>query len=127
MEKLSIGGKFGWFLDTLSKSGIFVKNLSDREIETYIFEDFIVGVISFMQTKNLQELKEYGIIDDKIMKMSLDLRERTIKLDNSELWNVESVKHSSVWLGILDLSDELKSLINTKWTVEEIDYLKTVK
>ncbi|MGO2963956.1 MAG: hypothetical protein ACTIDE_15215 [Carnobacterium maltaromaticum] len=51
MEKLSIGGKFGWFLDTLSKIGIFVKNLSDREIETYIFEDFIVGVISFMQTK----------------------------------------------------------------------------
>ena len=127
MEKLSIGGKFDWFLDTLSKSGIFVKKLSDTEIETYIFEDFIVGVISFMHTKNLQELKEYGIIDDKIMKMSLDLRERTIKLDNSELWNVESVKHSSVWLGILGLSDELKSLINTKWTVEEIDYLKTVK
>ncbi|MFS7401957.1 hypothetical protein [Carnobacterium maltaromaticum] len=76
MEKLSIGGKFGLFLDTLSKSGIFVKNLSDTEIETYIFEDFIVGVISFMHTKNLQELKEYGIIDDKIMKMSLDLREK---------------------------------------------------
>lgn len=127
MEKLSIGGKFDWFLDTLSKSGIFVKNLSDTEIETYIFEDFIVGVISFMHTKNLQELKEYGIIDDKIMKMSLDLRERTIKLDNSELWNIESVKQSSVWLEILELSDEIKSLINTKWTVEEIDYLKTVK
>ncbi|WP_317943699.1 hypothetical protein [Carnobacterium maltaromaticum] len=127
MEKLSIGGKFGWFLDTLSKSGIFVKNLSDTEIETYIFEDFIVGVISFMHTKNLQELKEYGIIDDKIMKMSLDLREKTMKLDNTDLWNIESVKHSSVWLGILVLSDELKSLINTKWTVEEIDYLKTVK
>ncbi|MBC9810249.1 hypothetical protein [Carnobacterium maltaromaticum] len=127
MEKLSIGGKFDWFLDTLSKSGIFVKKLSDTEIETYIFEDFIVGVISFMHTKNLQELKEYGIIDDKIMKMSLDLREKTMKLDNTDLWNVESVKQASVWLEILELSDDIKSLINTKWTKEEIDYLKTVK
>lgn len=127
MEKLSIGGKFDWFLDTLSKSGIFVKKLSDTEIETYIFEDFIVGVISFMHTKNLQELKEYGIIDDKIMKMSLDLREKTMKLDNTDLWNIESVKQASVWLEILELSDEIKSLINTKWTKEEIDYLKTVK
>lgn len=127
MEKLSIGGKFDWFLDTLSKSGIFVKKLSDTEIETYIFEDFIVGVISFMHTKNLQELKEYGIIDDKIMKMSLDLREKTMKLDNTDLWNIESVKQSSVWLEILELSDEIKSLINVKWTEEEIDYLKTVK
>ncbi|MEG1047522.1 hypothetical protein [Carnobacterium sp.] len=127
MEKLSIGGKFDWFLDTLSKSGIFVKKLSDTEIETYIFEDFIVGVISFMHTKNLQELKEYGIIDDKIMKMSLDLREKTMKLDNTDLWNIESVKQASVWLEILELSDEIKSLINAKWTEEEIDYLKTVK
>lgn len=127
MEKLSIGGKFDWFLDTLSKSGIFVKKLSDTEIETYIFEDFIVGVISFMHTKNLQELKEYGIIDDKIMKMSLDLREKTMKLDNTNLWNIESVKQASVWLEILELSDEIKSLINAKWTEEEIDYLKTVK
>ena len=127
MEKLSIGGKFDWFLDTLSKSGIFVKKLSDTEIETYIFEDFIIGVISFMHTKNLQELKEYGIIDDKIMKMSLDLREKTMKLDNTDLWNVESVKQASVWLEILELSDDIKSLINTKWTKEEIDYLKTVK
>lgn len=72
MEKLSNGGKIDWFLDTLHKTSVFVKTLSDTEIETYIFEDFIVGVISFMHTKNLQELKEYGVINDKIVEMSLD-------------------------------------------------------
>ncbi|CUL46979.1 conserved hypothetical protein [Listeria monocytogenes] len=47
-NKITIGGKFDWFIDTLEKSGMFILELSNEEIETFIFEDFIVGVTFFL-------------------------------------------------------------------------------
>ncbi len=47
---------------------MFILDLSNEEIETFIFEDLIVGVTSFLSKNNLNELKENGLIDEEIEK-----------------------------------------------------------
>lgn len=126
MKKLSIGGKFDWFLDTLNKSGVFIRDLSDKEIETYIFEDLIVGATSYFSKNNLKDLKENGMIDEKIEETTLILREKILDIDNSGLWNIDSVKKDSSWLEIFELSDCIKKKVHEMWTEEEIAYLKTI-
>ncbi|MBC2154743.1 hypothetical protein [Listeria innocua] len=126
MKKLTVGGKFDWFIDTLEKSGMFILELSNEEIETFIFEDFIVGVTSFFSKNNLSELKANEIIDEDMEKNAYLLREKVLKIDNTDLWNINSVRQSSEWLDIFRRSDELKRQLKERWSDEEIEYLKTL-
>ncbi|EKB5971975.1 hypothetical protein OPH27_001352 [Listeria monocytogenes] len=125
MKKLTVGGKFDWYIDTLEKSGMFILELSNEEIETFIFEDFIVGVTSFFSKNNLSELKANEIIDEDMEKNTYLLREKVLKIDNTDLWNINSVRQSSEWLDIFRRSDELKRQLKERWSDEEIEYLKT--
>ncbi|EAE9182273.1 hypothetical protein D4V59_10275, partial [Listeria monocytogenes] len=124
--KLTVGGKFDWYIDTLEKSGMFILELSNEEIETFIFEDFIVGVTSFFSKNNLSELKANEIIDEDMEKNAYLLREKVLKIDNTDLWNINSVRQSSEWLDIFRRSDELKRQLKERWSDEEIEYLKTL-
>ncbi|EAC2866809.1 hypothetical protein M5073_000008 [Listeria monocytogenes] len=126
MKKLTVGGKFDWYIDTLEKSGMFILELSNEEIETFIFEDFIVGVTSFFSKNNLSELKANEIIDEDMEKNAYLLREKVLKIDNTDLWNIISVRQSSEWLDIFRRSDELKRQLKERWSDEEIEYLKTL-
>ncbi|OEQ70580.1 hypothetical protein [Listeria monocytogenes] len=126
MKKLTVGGKFDWYIDTLEKSGMFILELSNEEIETFIFEDFIVGVTSFFSKNNLSELKANEIIDEDMEKNAYLLREKVQKIDNTDLWNINSVRQSSEWLDIFRRSDELKRQLKERWSDEEIEYLKTL-
>jgi hypothetical protein len=126
LKKLTVGGKFDWYIDTLEKSGMFILELSNEEIETFIFEDFIVGVTSFFSKNNLSELKANEIIDEDMEKNAYLLREKVLKIDNTDLWNINSVRQSSEWLDIFRRSDELKRQLKERWSDEEIEYLKTL-
>ncbi|EHT9923892.1 hypothetical protein KYX44_002304 [Listeria monocytogenes] len=126
MKKLTVGGKFDWYIDTLEKSGMFILELSNEEIETFIFEDFIVGVTSFFSKNNLSELKANEIIDEDMEKNAYLLREKVLKIDNTDLWNINSVRQSSEWLDIFRRSDELKRQLKERWSDEEIEYLTTL-
>ncbi|EKM9526067.1 hypothetical protein PV598_000108 [Listeria monocytogenes] len=126
MKKLTVGGKFDWYIDTLEKSGMFILELSNEEIETFIFEDFIVGVTSFFSKNNLSELKANEIIDEDMEKNAYLLREKVLKIDNTNLWNINSIRQSSEWLDIFRRSDELKRQLKERWSDEEIEYLKTL-
>ncbi|MBC1568156.1 hypothetical protein HCJ20_04425 [Listeria sp. FSL L7-1425] len=126
MKKLTVGGKFDWFIDTLEKSGMFILELSNEEIETFIFEDFIVGVTSFFSKNNLDELKANEIIDADMERNAYLLREKVLKIDNTNLWNINSVRQNSEWLDIFRRSDELKRQLKERWSDEEIEYLKTL-
>lgn len=126
MKKITLGRKFDWFIDTLEKSGMFILELSNEEIETFIFEDLIVGVTSFFSKNNLIKLKENGLIDEDIEKNAYLLRNKVLNIDNTSLWNINSVKQSSEWLDIFRLSDDLKNKLHERWSDEEIEYLKTI-
>lgn len=101
------------FVFTLKRCGKFLLNSTDALIETYIFEDFDIGVRGDICDENLEIFMEEGWIDEEIKEKCLQLRKlfTNIQSEQSKIWNVQSVRISKVWLEILELSDEIKSLL----------------
>ena len=127
MDKIAVGRLFEFYLDTVNKCGDSIKKLSDDMIGYYIFEDFIIGITSYLEKCSLDKLIEDGIIDEEIYSNSVKLRSATLELEGTDSWNVISVKNSIEWDRILKLSDKIKQQLNDRWTEEDIQHLLTLK
>ena len=101
------------FVYTLNQCGKFLLNSTDEVIETCIFEDFDIGVRGDMCDDNLEIFIEEGWIDEEIKEKCLQLRSLFLNVQSgqSQIWNIQSVRTSKVWLEVLELSDEIKSLL----------------
>jgi hypothetical protein len=100
------------FIDTVQRCGTHLLKMSDEDIEYYIFEEFDVCAGSFLHKNTLSALYEAGLITEYIRKKSAELREKFFALENTDKWNVDSVRHSTGWREILELTDEIKLLLN---------------
>ena len=100
------------FVDTLQKCGMHLLKLSDEYIGYYIFEEFDGGAVPFLHENSLIKLKEARLINETISQKSAELRSKFMALENTEQWNVDSVKNSKEWREILELSDEIKLMLN---------------
>ena len=123
MKAITIGQSFRLYMLTLKQCGLDILKMPDDMIEYNILQEFIIGATSCFSKFTLDKLEENGIIDDDIYNKSKLLQQKVMNLDNSNFWNVESIKDTQEWRKVLELSDEIKALISTRWTEEEIDYL----
>lgn len=99
------------FLDTLQRCGTYLLNAEDKIIEYNIFEEFDVGAVSFLHIDSLTKLNDSGLINDEVKDKSSMLRRMVMDLQGSELWNVIGVRSSPEWRKILELSDEIKKML----------------
>jgi hypothetical protein len=99
------------FTDTLQQCGTHLLKKSNEDVEYYIFEEFDVCAGSFLHQNTLTVLLEAGLITEDIAKKSSELREKFFALENTNQWDVDSVKCSAEWRELLELSDEIKSLL----------------
>lgn len=100
------------FVFTLNQCGEFLLRSTDEVIETCIFEDFDIGVRSDICDNNLDIFLEEGWINEEIKEKCYRLRNLFLNLQGkSQIWNIQSVKISKEWRVILELSDEIKSLL----------------
>lgn len=99
------------FVDTLQKCGMHLLEKDDAYIGYCIFEEFDTGAVSFLHNDTLQKLKTANLINENVSQKSSELRSKFMKLQNTDQWNVNSVKRSKAWREILELSDEIKSLM----------------
>ena len=99
---------YEFFKDTLDHCGRFLLDLSDEDIEYYIFEEFDCDAVSFLHEKNLNLIRLSGRITQEIVDMSLELSRKFRSLEGTELWNVRAVRDSEKWLKVLELSDRIK-------------------
>lgn len=111
VNELSVEKRMNLYLDTLQNCGIHLLSEDAIAIGHSIFEEFDIGVISFLHVDNLSILKNASLINDQVMNKSIELRNKFMRLEGSDKWNVESVKSSSEWLEILELSDEIKKML----------------
>jgi hypothetical protein len=109
--EISINKLMEFYVDTLEKCGTNLLKMSDEDIEYNIFEEFDVGAISFLHDDTLSKLKETNLITEEISQKSSVLRSKFLLLQNTDLWNIASVRNSENWNEILKLSDEIKSLL----------------
>ena len=125
MIKLTIEQSFDFYLTSLGRIGMHILKVTDKEIEYQIFEEFETEYPAALSKYTLDVLEECGIIDTNIVKLSRELQTKLLIFEReNSVWNVEALKDSSKWKEILQLADEIKGLINQKWSNEELDYLR---
>jgi hypothetical protein len=99
------------FEDTLQKCGVYLLDLSDEDIGYAIFEEVCIGIISFLHEDTLLKLKNENMINELIMQKCVELRMKFLTLENTDKWNISSVRDSLEWRNVLELSDEIKVLL----------------
>lgn len=87
------------FVFTLSQCGKFLLDSTDEIIETYIFENFDIGVRGDICDDNLEIFIEEGWIDEEIKDKCLRLRELFVDIQAKKLqiWNIHSVRIANEW------------------------------
>lgn len=110
MELITIDQLYELYNDTLSKCGVFLLKENDETIEYNIFEDFDIGVHSFLHLDNLKKLQLHGYISEAKLLKSEVLRSKVIELQNSGEWDIRKLKVSAKWGDVLLLCDELKKM-----------------
>jgi hypothetical protein len=109
MNTISLQELNDLYVDTLQRATKKLVLEEDEEIEYQLFEEFDVGVHSFLHAESLEKLLKAGFINEEIKNLSLQLREKSIDLLENKR-DAESVKNDARWQAALDLSDKIKSL-----------------
>ena len=116
---MGLGKLFQDYFNVFIEFGSHILKESDKMIGYYVFEETDIN-IGFCSKRILLNLLDVGIIDEFIYEKSDLLFKKFRALENTSLWNLDSVKSSPEWREVLELSDEIKQLIEIKWTPEEI-------
>lgn len=113
-NEITIEERYDLFVDTLNKCGMYLLNENDETISYFIYEEFDIGVVSFLHSDNLDTLMQNGYINKNIVSMCNNLRQLVFGLQNTEEWNLENIRNSIKWRNILELSDEIKLLLDNQ-------------
>lgn len=111
MMDITVNELMELFIDTLQKCGLHLLEMIDENIEYFIFEEFDIGACSFLHENTLSKLRNANMITEIVSQKSAELREKFFALQNTNMWTVDSIKHSQEWREILELSDEIKALL----------------
>lgn len=120
MNKITLGKLFELYVDIFDKFGVHILNETDQMINYYVFEATEVG-IGYCSRRILNKFLDEGIIDEDIFESSLLLLEKFRNLENTmPIRNAESIKSSLEWNKLMELADNIKKMIEDKWTDEEM-------
>lgn len=110
MEPLNPSELAESFQDPLYKCGTFLYDANDETIGWCIFEEFDVGVISFLHTNSLATLVAHGFIRMENAQACFSLRKKTIALLTTDDWDLACVRTASRWREIFELADAIKAM-----------------
>ena len=107
MDTLLVGKLWEFYVDTLNKCGTYLLNDSDEVIEYNIFEEFDIGVISFLHDDSLGKLYKNKLISKIEEDEARTLRYLVLGIQDKNEWNVKSLRTSADWKKILELCDKI--------------------
>lgn len=122
MYSARIGKLFELYFDVFDKFGLHLLNESDEILSRFVFEETEIS-IGLCSKHILRCLLYEGILDQRICEESLLLYTMFRKLNDTDLWNLESVKYAPEWRAVMEQSDKIKELIQQRWTEEELKIL----
>ncbi len=109
MKEISLSELNDLFVDTLKKCNTSIFDKPDEIVENEVLEDFDIGIRSFMHDNTLQKLYDNKYINDEILILSKELREKALAIPENE-WSIEEIRNSSKWKKVMDLSDRILKL-----------------
>ena len=107
MTEISTDHLYDLYLDAVGRCTSELRNLTDEEIEYNLFEEFDVGAHSFLHEDNLAKLRDAGFIDDEMLALSREVRQRWLALQKRS-WSIEEVKTRKEWQDLFEFCDRLK-------------------
>lgn len=126
MNKITLGKLFQLYYDTFKKFGIHLLDKTDEMLTYYVFEETDIN-IGFCSPQILKYLLNEGIIDESICEASSLFLIKFRELNDTALWNMEAVKTSPEWRAIMKQSDEIRVMIENRWTDEELHAIFEIK
>jgi hypothetical protein len=108
MKQITENQLLDFYNDTLNRCGMFLLNEDDETIEYNIYEDFDIGIHSFLHIDSLNRLYDKGLISLSKLEKSALLHDKVIDLQSSKEWDFENFKSSEKWKEIMMLCDEIK-------------------
>ena len=108
MTEISMAELYELYLDSVGRCTSELLCQSDEEIKYNLFEEFDVGVRSFLHEDNLVRLYQAGYIDDELLALSKAVRERWLALQNKP-WTIDENKSKKEWQELFKLCDRLNS------------------
>ncbi|OCA72293.1 hypothetical protein BBI01_09150 [Chryseobacterium artocarpi] len=102
---------YDYFLDTLSHCGTFILDSNKEDIEYQIFEEFDIGIISFLHENSLKQLLDSKFITFDVYNKCLLLRKQVLELQELDLWKIDLIKTNEKWRDVILLCDEIKDMI----------------
>jgi len=118
MAKISVNELMEYFEYTLSQCGDYLLDMTDADIGYHLLEEFDVGM-PFLGDDALTRLKDAKLITEAIANKSSQLKHHYMSLQNTPLWDVTVVKTAPEWREILELSDDIKKLLDTPKQIAE--------
>lgn len=110
MQSISIGQLLELYNDTINKCGLFLLDKDADTIQYYIYEDFDIGVHSFLHPENLKKLYDNRLISKNKLDKSVLLRNKVVDLQKTDEWGFGSFRTSEKWREILTLADEIRDI-----------------
>ena len=105
--EISTAELYELYLDAVSRCTSKLRTLSDEEVEYNLFEEFDAGAHSFLHDDNLTKLRRAGFIDDEMVAISRQVRERWVDLLKRS-WSTAQVKAAKDWQELFELCDRLE-------------------
>lgn len=120
MNRITLGKLFELYVDIFDKFGLHLLTERDQIINYYVLEVTDIS-IGYCSDRILVKFLENGMIDERIYEVSQIFLKKFRKLETVMLtWDAESIKNSSNWKKLMEMSDNIKGMIRIKWTEEEL-------
>ena len=110
MNEISVNRLYEFYYDAIERCTSKVILLSDEEIEYNLYEEFDVAAISFLHDDSLARLLAAGLINEKAMMISREVRNTWIELQKIN-WTTKKIRNEPRWKDLFALCDRLLLLL----------------
>jgi hypothetical protein len=106
VDEISLDELNELYLDTVARCTSELLHRSDEEIEYELFEEFDVGVHSFLHDDSLARLRHASYIDDEMLAISKEVRGRWLALQKTS-WTLDEIRTKKEWQELFALCSRL--------------------
>ena len=99
------------FVETLEAYSLKVLDMSDDELEEYLFDEVDGKIYAWLCEEHLREMEEFGFISEAVHRKATDLYQCYQRLDGSELWDIQYVRSALEWEHIFYSAERILYLL----------------
>lgn len=117
-DAISINTLYDLYLDTVARCARSLIRETDEVIGYNLFEEFASGAVTFLHEDNLAKLQGAGYINDEMLDLSKQVREKWLALQSQD-WSFEEIRTRQEWQSVFAICDRILFLSRARNGIEE--------